>query len=165
LPIIIVEYDPLWPIHFQQVRQELLTAMDDLVNAIEHVGSTAVPGLAAKPFLDIDIVIRSTDQFPHVIERMKSLGYQHQGDLGITGRHAFKQPPTGPLRHVYVCAVGAAPLREHLAFRDHLRQSPDDRFAYAQLKKELANTIGDDRNLYTDRKTEFIRNVLLRAIS
>jgi GrpB-like predicted nucleotidyltransferase (UPF0157 family) len=94
---------------------------------------------------------------------MASIGYTHQGDLGVTGRHAFESPPGPPARHVYVCAVDAVPFREHLAFRDHLRQNPGDAMAYATLKRELAEAVGDDRIAYTDRKTAFVRDLLSRC--
>ena len=163
MSITLIEYNPEWPAQFGQVRDALAAALDSVVIAIEHVGSTAVPGLAAKPVLDIDVIVESLDRLPLVVQRMASIGYTHQGDLGITGRHAFKAPPGGPARHVYVCAVDSIPLREHLAFRDYLRQNPGDARAYATLKRELAAAVGDDRVAYTDRKTVFVRGILSRC--
>jgi GrpB-like predicted nucleotidyltransferase (UPF0157 family) len=162
--ITITDYNPEWPAQFRQLRDTLIAALGDLAITIEHVGSTSVPGLAAKPVIDIDVVIQSLNCLPAVVKRMSSIGYAHQGDLGIAGRHAFKSPPDGPARHVYVCDAGAAPLREHLAFRDYLRQHPDDARAYAALKRGLAGAHGDVRAAYTDRKTAFVHSVLSHCL-
>ena len=91
-PITIEDYDPRWPEHFQILRMRIAAALDGLTNAIEHVGSTAVLRLAAKPIIDIDVLLRSTADLPLVISRLVALGYGHQGDLGITGREAFLAP-------------------------------------------------------------------------
>jgi GrpB-like predicted nucleotidyltransferase (UPF0157 family) len=160
MSILIVDYDPQWPAHFETVRAELLAVLEDRAVAIEHVGSTAVPGLGAKPIIDIDIVIESTDQLPDVIQRLAAIRYTYQGELGIADRHAFKAPASGPARHVYVCPKGAKPLLEHLAFRDALRESKPLARAYESLKRKLADSTGGDRVLYTEQKTEFVRKVL-----
>src|SRR5262245_51865013 len=97
---------------------------------IEHVGSTAVPGLAAKPIIDMDVVIRSRSDLPAVITRLATLGYQHQGDLGIPDREAFRPPPGLPPHHLYVCLAGCAALRNHITLRDHLRSHPADAATY-----------------------------------
>jgi GrpB-like predicted nucleotidyltransferase (UPF0157 family) len=135
-----------------------------LVLAIEHVGSTSVPGLAAKPIIDVDIVIESPAQLPPVAERLAGIGYTHQGDLGIAGRHAFDAPPAPPPRHVYVCPRDSIPLREHLAFRDFLRSNPEAAASYAELKRQLCNACADDRAQYTERKAAFVRGVLARHL-
>lgn len=163
MPITIVDYNPEWPAQFRELRDALAAALGDAAIAIEHVGSTAVPGLAAKPILDVDIVIESLERLPVIVERLASIGYTHQGDLGIKDRHAFKSPPGGPDRHVYACPVDAIALREHLAFRDYLRQNPGEADAYAKLKRDLAAALGEDRAAYTDQKTAFVRGVLLRC--
>jgi GrpB-like predicted nucleotidyltransferase (UPF0157 family) len=158
--IVIVDYDPLWPQQFACVRRELHAALADLAKSIEHVGSTSVPGLAAKPILDIDIVIQSLVHLPSVIDRLSLIGYRHQGDLGIVGRHAFDSPPGAPERHVYVCPVDSTALHEHLAFRDYLRANPQTAAAYAKLKRQLADACTINRGAYTQQKTSFIREVL-----
>ena len=163
MPITVVEYNSAWPAEFGRVRGALAGALGGLPVAIEHVGSTAVPGLAAKPVLDIDVVVESLDCLSLVVQRMAAIGYAHEGDLGITGRHAFAAPAGPPARHVYVCAAGAIPLREHLAFRDYLRRNPGDAMVYAALKRELAASVGDDRAAYTEGKTTFVRGILARC--
>lgn len=163
-PILIQDYDPRWPGQFETLRSRVASALGALAAAIEHVGSTAVPGLAAKPIIDLDIVLASAADFPLVVERLASFGYVHEGDLGIAGREAFKDPP-GPIpHHLYVCYPGSKPYWEHLAFRNHLRTHPEDSQAYGELKRRLALQFPNDREAYTQAKTEFIVTILHRAL-
>jgi GrpB-like predicted nucleotidyltransferase (UPF0157 family) len=161
--ITIAEYDPQWPEQFRRIERELRSALGELAVAVEHVGSTSVPGLAAKPIIDVNVVIDSPAALPTVIDRLAAAGYQHRGDLGIVGRDAFKAPPGEPQRHVYVCARDATALHEQLAFRDFLRESPQAAEAYAALKREIAASCNGDRTAYTERKTEFVRDALSQA--
>jgi GrpB-like predicted nucleotidyltransferase (UPF0157 family) len=128
--------------------------------AIEHVGSTAVPGLAAKPIIDLDVVIADRSDLPMVIERLRPLGYLHEGDLGVPGREAFTTPVGAPAHHLYVCAIGTPALGRHLALRDVLRADPSTAHAYGDLKRTLAARLGDDRAGYTEAKSIFIEQVL-----
>src|ERR1043166_1035015 len=92
---------PEWPRVFQEIADRLLPMLVDVPVEIEHVGSTAVPGLASKPIIDIDIVVERSDDIPLVIERLAALGYEHQGDRGVTGREAFGAPDGSPDHHLY----------------------------------------------------------------
>ena len=161
-PVVIVEYNPLWQEQFEALRSRLANVLGRLATAIEHVGSTAVPGLAAKPILDIDVLLRSPEHLPVAIAALASIGYQHRGDLGISGREAF-HAPAGDLRHhLYVCSHNTE-YRRHISFRDHLRSHPEDADAYARLKRELAIRFRDDREAYNHAKAEFVESILLRA--
>jgi GrpB-like predicted nucleotidyltransferase (UPF0157 family) len=119
-----------------------------------------VPGLAAKPIIDLDVVIGSPDDLPAVIAELRPLGYRPQGDLGVPGREAFNYPPGRPPHHLYVCALGHRELARHLAFRDFLRAHPDTARTYATLKRSLASRFRNDRDAYTEAKTTFIEQVL-----
>ena len=129
--------------------------------AVEHIGSTAVPGLAAKPIVDVDVVIRPDTALSDVTERLATLGYVHLGDLGIAGREAFRAAPDLPKHHLFVCAAGSAALQAHLTLRDALRADPALADAYGALKHELAERFRDDRDSYAEGKTPFITSVLL----
>jgi GrpB-like predicted nucleotidyltransferase (UPF0157 family) len=159
----ICDYDPEWPHLFSRIECELREHVGTLAVAIEHVGSTSVPGLAAKPIIDIDIVIASGYQFPLIKERLEKFGYIHEGPLGLRGREAFRCVIDLPVHHLYVCESGARPLQEHLCFRDILRQSPELATEYAVLKRNLAEQHRNDRDAYTEAKTGFIRSVLARS--
>lgn len=173
-PIVIVPYDARWPAQFQALRQVYVAALGGVAIFVEHVGSTSVPGLAAKPILDIDIVIRSTGDLEPAVRRLADLGYRHQGDLGIAGREAFSRdgaddvPRDGsgrqwPEHHLYVCAADSEELRRHLAFRDALRADPRAVEEYAALKLALAEQFQHHRDAYSEGKTAFITRILQSA--
>jgi GrpB-like predicted nucleotidyltransferase (UPF0157 family) len=159
-PIVISDYDPHWPELFYELRDGLPAGLRVRARSIEHVGSTAVPGLAAKPIIDIDIVVADQADMAEAIGMLAAAGYPHKGDLGVIGREAFDQPPHLPEHHLYVCVEGAAPPVAHLRLRDHLRANPGTAREYAARKRELAAAYGDDRAGYTEAKTAFIEAVL-----
>ena len=163
-PVVIVDYDPGWPDQFERLRARAAAALGDLAVAIEHVGSTSVPGLAAKPIIDMDVAVASLAHVPAAIERLAAIGYVYEGDLGLTGREAFTAPPGGAAHHLYVCTVDAREYRRHLAFRDRLRADPVAARAYGDLKRALAQRHRDDRLAYTDAKDEFVESVLLEEL-
>ena len=159
-PVIIVDYDPGWPELFEELRAPIASAIGDLAAAIEHVGSTAVPGLAAKPVIDIDVLLSSADGLPEAIERLAALGYAYRGDLGVPGREAFRQALGQPAHHLYVCPPDSIEYRRHIAFRDHLRAYPESARRYGELKRNLAAEFRYERERYNTAKTEFVNNLI-----
>jgi GrpB-like predicted nucleotidyltransferase (UPF0157 family) len=134
----VVEYDRAWPEHFEALRDEYATAMAAAgvpVVAIEHVGSTAVPGLAAKPIIDCDIVVGEAD-VAAASRVLMSLGFTPEGDLGVPQRRAFKESERLSGTHTYVIADGCLSLRNHLAVRDVLRADAALRDEYAAVKRK-----------------------------
>jgi GrpB-like predicted nucleotidyltransferase (UPF0157 family) len=164
VPIVIVDYDPYWAKLFEELRTPIANVLGDLALDIEHVGSTSVPGLAAKPIIDMDVVVASTTQLDAVITRLATLGYVHEGNLGISGREAFVCPPFTPRHHLYVCPKDSIALRRHLAFRDYLLKHPDEVHKYGRLKQELAEKFRNDRSAYTNDKDEYIQMITNRAM-
>jgi len=158
-PIIIVDYDPDWPKLFEELRTPIASVLGGLALTIEHVGSTSVPGLAAKPIIDMDVVVESTSHIPPAIERLATLGYVHEGNLGIPGREAFLWPPSTPRHHLYVCPRDSEALRHHLSFRNYLIKHPDEAQRYRLLKRELAEKFRNDREAYTNAKDEYIQAI------
>ena len=163
-PIVIVDYDPNWPGLFKILRAQIGRALGGLATAIEHVGSTAVSGLAAKPVIDIDVSLSSADGLREAVERLAPLGYQHKGDLGIAGREAFSQPSGQPAHHLYVCIPDSREYVRHIAFRDYLRTHPESTTAYGELRRRLAGQFSHDREKYGSGKDKFVNDVLGRAI-
>ncbi len=161
----VVPYDPTWPLRFEQVRGHLLGILSRQKVRIEHVGSTSVPGLAAKPVLDIDIVLENAADFTEVKTLLEANGYRHLGDLGITGREAFKyQDKPQFMRHnLYVLSVDADEFMRHLTFRDWLRGHPEDREAYAQVKIAAAQKFPNDISAYIDAKSNVILEIYTRC--
>jgi GrpB-like predicted nucleotidyltransferase (UPF0157 family) len=168
--IIIEEYNPGWSRTYEQLKLIYQACLQDLILAIEHVGSTSVVGLAAKPILDIDLVVADESAMEKVIIKLTSLGYQHRGNLGIAGREAFrrsseKTPRSASQRdwiahHLYACLKGSTPLRNHVLFRDYLRTHPAKVIEYAHLKKQLAALYPTNIDAYVAGKTGFITTCL-----
>lgn len=161
----VCDYDPEWPRLFSEIERELGEQVGALALAIEHVGSTSVPGLAAKPIIDIELVIASAYQFHSVKERLEKFGYIHRGPCGVPGREVFRCVIDLPAHHLYVSETGARPLREHLCFRDALRQNPELAAEYTALKRVLAEEYRHDRDAYTEAKTGFIRSAVARTLN
>jgi GrpB-like predicted nucleotidyltransferase (UPF0157 family) len=159
-PLVPMEYDDDWPRLFEHIAQPVRDAVADLGAEVEHVGSTSVPGLAAKPIIDIDVVVGSIDDVPTAIERLRSLGYVYQGDKGVRGREAFLWPRGAQPHHLYVVVAGSEPYLDHIHFRGYLRDHPEVGREYAALKKRLAEQHGNDELAYTNAKTDFITAVL-----
>jgi GrpB-like predicted nucleotidyltransferase (UPF0157 family) len=164
-PVVVVEYDARWPATFEALRPRVAGVLGDLAAAIEHIGSTAVPGMAAKPIIDVDVLLKSGADLPQVIQRLDALGYVHQGDLGIAGREAFAAPPDAPTHHLYVCPPESQEYRRHLTLRDYLRAHDADAAAYSELKRSLAGRFRDDRAAYCEGKREFIERLLQQALA
>ncbi len=162
-PVIIVKYDQHWEETFRTLRDEIAPFLNGLIVSIEHVGSTAIRGVAAKPIIDMDVVVRSREDIPRVIEKLTTLGYRHLGDLGIAGREAFESPKGKPSHHLYVCNFDSGELRRHLVFRDYLRSHPEAALRYSELKKSLAGRYRNERDAYTEAKKDFVEKILRSA--
>ncbi len=158
--IVVVDYDPAWPVLFEQVRTHIWPVVRDIALTVEHIGSTAVPGLAAKPIIDMSVVVPSEREVPIAVERLATLGYEHLGTLGVAGRDAFRQPAGLPAHNLYVCPQDSLGLRNHLAVRDYLRTHPATASAYGELKKRLAQAFPHDIERYVDGKTELLLEML-----
>jgi GrpB-like predicted nucleotidyltransferase (UPF0157 family) len=161
--VVIVDYDPSWPSRFASLAATVSVALGPVLVRVEHVGSTAVPGLPAKSIIDLDAVVLPAD-VPEAIGRLAAVGYVHLGQRGVAGREAFAAPVGSEPHHLYVCPVDSPALREHLRFRDALRA--DGRLAaeYGRLKRSLAARFGCDRDGYCQAKTGFVRAILARPL-
>lgn len=164
--IVISDYDPEWAAEFTLLREQLASRVDDLALAIEHIGSTAVPGCAAKPVIDLDIVVPDLTTTAVLIARLATAGYRHEGDLGIAGREAFQAPPGSRPHHLYVVVARSKPHLDHVLLRDYLRCHPEQVERYSQLKKGLARQFTADRAgraAYSEAKRTLVEELLGRA--
>jgi len=154
-PIEVVPYDPDWPARFQSWRTRLATSLGSTAARIEHVGSTAVPGLPAKPVIDVQVSVSDPDLEGSYVSAIESLGVQLRSR---DREHRFFRPFSGLPREiqVHVCATGSRWERKHLLFRDYLRSNEAARDAYLAAKLEAAERWRDDRIAYADAKTEVI---------
>lgn len=166
--IVIVEYDPRWPILFEEERVRLLATTSPLLMAIEHVGSTAVPGLAANPIIDIMGGVRDLGEVTRYVANLEGTGYEYvpQYEVHIPERRYFRKPRTGQsprTHHLHIVELTSTFWRRHLLFRDYLRTHPVALREYANLKRRLAVEYGDDGQGYTDAKGPFIESIVIRA--
>jgi GrpB-like predicted nucleotidyltransferase (UPF0157 family) len=162
--VLIVPYDPEWNELFKSEADLLRNAVSELAVAIEHIGSTAVPGLAAKPIVDIVLAVRTSIDAQKCVPLVKEIGYEYKGEAGIPGRHYFRKGgPDVSTHHLHVVEANRELWRSHLLFRDYLRTHPDAIGEYAALKHKLAIMFKDDRPAYTEAKSDFIRDILNKA--
>ena len=159
--IIVVPYDPNWRSDFEAIRAEIEGAVGDLILGIEHVGSTSVEGMAAKPCIDMDVIIPDYSVFDAVVDRLNAIGYIHEGDLGIRDREAFKyaDKPHLQTHHLYVCPQTSAELHRHITFRDFLRSHPDAVHQYSAVKQQAAQLFPNDIDAYIAYKSECIKKI------
>ena len=162
--VVVEPYNEEWKSDFIAIRDELDTVLKDIVLRIEHVGSTSVEGLSAKPVIDVDVVIKDTTVLPDVISALQTIGYFHEGDLGIPGREAFKYEGKEYLRkhHLYVCSQDSEELKRHITFRDYLRSNPDAVEEYSKIKEEAANLYPWDIDKYIEHKSPVIEMIYKR---
>ncbi len=163
--IVVTDYDPNWPSWFETVRRSLWPVVSDVAIRIDHVGSTAVPGLAAKPVIDLDIVVASPDLVGTVIERLARIGCRWRGDLGIAGREAFHPLPVEglPEHHLYLVVENNRAHLDHWLLRDLLREDPEARARYAALKRRNAKLANGDIDIYLAAKAGLVAELLTRA--
>ncbi|CAI6075847.1 GrpB family protein [Cohnella sp. JJ-181] len=169
-PILIENYNIKWPVLFEELAFILRNGLGNLIMDIEHVRSTSVPGLAAKPIIDLDIVVDSMTSLPEITARLRDLGYYAEGNLGVEGREAFGRmdervpynQENKPMaeHHLYVCDRKSEAYRNHIAFRNALRQDRHLADQYSLLKRELAVVHMDNRQAYTEGKTQFVNKVI-----
>ena len=159
--VVVLPYDERWLCDFEEIKNELEKALGDLIVGIEHVGSTSVKGLSAKPCIDIDIIIKDYSVFERVAYELGKIGYIHEGDLGIKHREAFKYTDKHHLKnhHLYVCPSYSAELHRHITFRDFLRKDPDAVRKYSAVKEEAARLFPNDIDKYIEYKSPCIKEL------
>ncbi|HTK09638.1 MAG TPA: GrpB family protein [Ktedonobacteraceae bacterium] len=170
--LLISEYDPHWPAQFEEEKASIQAAIGKYVRAIEHVGSTSVPGLGAKAVLDMLIIVHDHTPIPDCVPSLEQLGYEYRGEAGVPGRHFFRKPPLSVsgferTHHLHLIDFtdeqGRVEGESQLLFRDYLRRHPEHARDYVRLKQELAARFGNNRNGYTDGKTAFVLATVEKA--
>ena len=160
----VVPYDAIWPLLFQAEAARLAVIFGDHLAAIHHMGSTSVPGIWAKPVIDIMAIVHEIAPVDDLNDTLRALGYLPKGEYGIAGRRYFSLND-GPRRvvNLHVYAADNPEIHRHLAFVDYLRAHPDVAADYGALKRDLAQRYGDQIDIYTNGKTDFIAAVLATA--
>lgn len=165
--MLLQDYQDEWPAQFQQIRGILQEVLAAHCQSIEHIGSTSVPGLAAKPIIDIDIVYQYPNDFAGIKPALEKLAYYHNGNQGIKDREVFKRNKGAehPIldqipHHLYACPSTSEELNRHLLFRDYLRKNPAASAQYQQLKYQIAAEARQDRKLYAQLKEKQARSMI-----
>ena len=163
--VIVVPYDKVWKSAFEEIKKEIERVIGDLIIGIEHVGSTSVEGLSAKPIIDIDVVIKDYSVFATVVQKLETIGYIHEGDLGIKDREAFKysNKPHLQKHHLYVCPQYSEELHRHVTFRDYLKNNREAVKKYSLVKETAAILFPNEIEKYIDYKTPCIEELYMRC--
>lgn len=160
----LVPYDRDWPAAFERIRAELERLLAPCVVAIEHIGSTSIPGLAAKPLIDIDVILQSSNDVPAATQRLLAENYEPRGNRYDDDVWAFMKRGVNPPERVYLCPQNNATHERRVIFRDYLRSHPADMAAYGRLKEELAARFRFDGDRYTAEKRYFIDAIIDKAL-
>lgn len=157
--MLIKNYNPEWGIQFEKIKEKLLIGLSGIEINIEHIGSTSVPSLAAKPIIDIDIVYNESPDFETIKKNLEGMGYFHNGNQDVEGREVFKRTGKNEnevldkiSHHLYVCKHDCTELQRHLLFRDYLRKHEVARNFYQNLKYQIAEEANNDKKQYANIK-------------
>lgn len=156
--VVVVPYDDAWENAFEEIKREIEAEIGDLILGIEHIGSTSVKGLSAKPCIDIDVIIKDYSVFNEIVRKLRAIGYIHEGNLGIMDREAFKYSgkPHLMIHHLYVCPHYSKELHRHITFRNFLRNNAEAVKKYSLVKEKAAELFPDDIEKYIEHKTPCI---------
>jgi GrpB-like predicted nucleotidyltransferase (UPF0157 family) len=162
-PVVVVPYDPEWPGFFRALGTSLREALGAVALRIDHIGSTAVPGLAAKPVIDVQISVTSLERLDEYRLPLEQLGFVYRADNPERTKRYFREMPGQRRTHIHVRRAGSWAEQFALLFRDYMRAHPEEAQAYAELKERLAAAYRHDRQGYTEAKGPFIWEVMRRA--
>lgn len=165
--VVVVDYDPEWAILYEEEKRRILEVLGHIIVEIEHIGSTAVPNLGAKPIIDIIAAVSHLSDAEKCIEPLSSIDYEYvpEYEASFPERRYFHKghPPKEQHYHLHMVEKRSDFWKRHLLFRDHLRAHPEVAQRYYRLKKELASKYDSNREAYTDAKTSFIESIVAEA--
>lgn len=159
--VVVLPYNVQWKDDFEKIESEIINAIGDLIIDVEHVGSTSVEGMSAKPCIDIDVIIKDYSAFDIIVSRLEMIGYIYEGNLGIKDREAFKyfNKPHFRTHHLYVCPQKSEELYRHITFRDFLRSNVDAVKKYSYVKETAARLFPHDIEKYMEYKSPCIEEL------
>jgi len=165
--IVVVTHDPAWKTEFEEEAQRILRVLGDCVSCLHHIGSTAIPGILAKPVIDILMEVENIVELDKTLSAMEGLGYESMGEFGIPGRRYFRRSNALGVRthQVHAFEAGSPDIARHLAFRDYMIAHPTEAGAYGELKLNLAREFPEDIHRYMDGKDPFIKEHEARALA
>ncbi|MEQ9889318.1 GrpB family protein [Pectobacterium zantedeschiae] len=154
--IIVVDYDPQWATNYATAARALAQALSEVAVSVHHIGSTAVPGLPAKPVIDMLLEVVSLSDLDRLDHVMVDLGYRPRGENGMAGRRYYTKGGDARTHHLHAFVVGDAHIQRHLTFRDYLRANPSVCAEYAAIKRTAALVCDNDAAVYSQLKNDFI---------
>ncbi len=157
--IILKEYDPNWAVLFKGEAQKIKQALGDNLMTVHHIGSTAIPGIYAKPVIDMIPVVRDIEKVDNYNQSMESLGYEVRGEFGMSGRRFFVKALDEPTFNAHVWQQGSPQIERHVQFRDYMIAHPQDAQAYSDLKRDLAEKYPHDIEGYCSGKDDFVQEI------
>ena len=159
--VIVTAYNEAWEAAFEAIKNEINAVISDMIIGIEHIGSTSVKGLSAKPCIDVDVIIKDYSVFEEIAKKLGTIGYIHEGNLGIKDREAFTytEKPHLMMHHLYVCPQYSEELHRHITFRDFLRHNADAVVKYSLVKEKAADLFPNDIDKYIEYKTPCIEEL------
>ena len=163
--VIVTPYQASWPEAFQEAKEQLEKIFGDRLLAVHHIGSTAVPGLSAKPILDILPVVDSLDGIEAFDAAMEQIGYEAKGEFGMPGRRYYRKGGDARTHHIHLYASGNPEIIRHVVFRDYLREHPQEVEAYSTIKEQLARQFPEDISAYIAGKDSFVKAMEQRALA
>lgn len=161
--VVVLPYNKQWKDDFEKIKSEIVNAISDLIIGVEHVGSTSVEGMSAKPCIDIDVIIKDYSVFDTIVSKLEMIGYIYEGNLGIEDREAFKYLNKSHLltHHLYVCPQESEELYRHISFRDFLRNNVDAVKKYSSVKETAARLFPNDIEKYMEYKSPCIEELYI----
>lgn len=161
----VVPHNPTWKAAFEEASQQIAKTLGDNAVVIHHIGSTSIPGIYAKPIIDLLAEVTTIAQIDAKSDAMRQIGYEAMGEYGIPGRRYFCKHDSDGIRthHVHMFGLGSPQIERHLAFRDYLIAHPEDAQTYSTLKRQLAETYPTDIEAYMDGKDGFIKAIDAKA--
>lgn len=163
--VVVLPYENSWKSAFEDIKKEIESALGEFIIGIEHVGSTSVEGMSAKPCIDIDVIIKDYSMFDDVVRVLAAIGYTHEGNLGIKDREAFKytDKPHLMTHHLYVCPQDSEELRRHITFRNFLRSNAEAVKKYSSVKERAAALFPNDIDKYIEYKSPCIEELYIQC--
>ena len=161
--VVLRTHNPLWGELFKQEKELISSVIADFLIDIQHIGSTVIPNIVAKPIIDIAVAIDSIDNIEKIIPPLENIGFIYRGEQGIPDRHLFVKGGENVRTHLHVMQKGHYEWDKHILFRDYLKKHPNDAKQYSELKQKLFLKYGNDREKYTDSKSDFIQNIIKKA--
>lgn len=165
--VVLVAHDPEWARKFETEAKTVLAAFGPTAVEIHHIGSTAIPGIFAKPIIDMLVEATTIEAVDESSASVEALGYEAKGEFGIPGRRYFRKNNASGIREyqIHAFAVSSGEITRHLAFRDYLRSHPSVAQEYSRLKRELSSRYRSNTRAYTDAKAPFIKAIERRALA